>query len=320
MEPKFRVAINGFNREDVINFIDKCMKKHDQEIQSLQDERSALLSELDQLRTDLASAHQTPPAPSTELEAENEALRKELKQLYAEKQSPDPTGELKKLQEENNSLRVQLEQTQSTAGTAEQESNDLISKLRAENKGLYSELALVYNYLENANKEREQYKSQVKELQKEQEKAQEDSVKQSELYGQVFRLGSQNDRLFADLNKAKTDLDTANTTIRDLRLELQHTRSSFEEAQQLLSTPPQPTPDTSLSSLDANELAAYRRAESVERTAKLRAEEIERCAKKRAAEIERGVQRLYEDAIRRISVIMDTAALQTTRLAELVNS
>ena len=67
--------------------------------------------------------------------------------------------------------------------------------------------------------------------------------------------------------------------------------------------------------MDANKLAAYRRAESAERNAQLRAEEIERDAKKRAAEIERGAQRLYKDAIRRISA----AALQTKKTADTID-
>lgn len=337
MELKFRSAMNGFNREDVINFIDKNVQEYEQKIQSLQDERSALLSELDRLRAAQTTTQQSPPALSQELEAENKALRQELEQFYANQSSPDSSEELQKLRKENEALHEELRKTQSSAETAKNKSSAQILELREQNsvlstklsevkkawdtetRDLKAELLLTRNYLESAkqtaHEEQQHYLSQIQELQKEQEEMQKELQTQSETQGQMFMIDTQNNRLLTALRQAHSDLDTANTTIQDLRRELKCTRSSLEEAQRLLSTTPTAAPPASLSGVNADELAAYRRAEAAERNAKLRAEEIERCARKRAGEIERGTQKRCEETLRQFNAIMETAALRMKDLA-----
>lgn len=278
MELKFRSAMNGFNREDVINFIDKNVQEYEQKIQSLQDERSTLLSELDRLRAAQTTTQHSPPALSQELEAENKALRQELEQFYANQDSPGSSDELKKLRKENEALYEELRQTQSLAETAEKKSNAQTLELREQNNALSAKLSEV----------KKAWDAETHDL-----KAQ-------------FRT---------ELKQARTNLDTANTTIQDLRQELKRARCSLEEAQRLLSATPTATPSVSFANIDADELAAYRRAEAAERNAKLRAEGIERCARKRAGEIERGTQKRCEETMRQFNAIMETAALRMKDLA-----
>ena len=56
-EHKFRTALSGFNREDVVRYIDYINTKHASEVEQLNSEKQSLMEELEELRQqqDLAS-------------------------------------------------------------------------------------------------------------------------------------------------------------------------------------------------------------------------------------------------------------------------
>lgn len=100
-QKNFRSAFNGFNREDVVRYLEYINTKH-------QDEINQLIAEGENLREQIASA-QSQPARTEELEealaevtAERDALRAELdalrgeqeepQQENAEEGAPEPTG------------------------------------------------------------------------------------------------------------------------------------------------------------------------------------------------------------------------------------
>ena len=164
MELKFRTALNGFNRLDVVNFIEACTTSHQQEIrkyqdentqlrtelenvcgmtsndhtpsetlQQLQNERAELLAELDRTRAELDHARQSSPsAEMQDLQAENEALRAELTQLRGapDHGGPDSAAELQDLHEKNEALCEELAQVRAELGLAKQESAAEVQSLQ----------------------------------------------------------------------------------------------------------------------------------------------------------------------------------------------
>ena len=81
----FRTAFNGFNREDVVHFIEYLNAKHTEELNQLK-------SELELLRSRSASAVQAPDL-SGELsaaQAENETLKAQLAELQKRCDAPAP--------------------------------------------------------------------------------------------------------------------------------------------------------------------------------------------------------------------------------------
>ena len=76
----FRTSFNGFNRDDVVNYISYITTKHENQINQLN-------SELDQLRQELA---EIPAAPVVD-EKELDELRAEIAALKAQLQDKDET-------------------------------------------------------------------------------------------------------------------------------------------------------------------------------------------------------------------------------------
>ena len=76
----FRTAFNGFNRDDVVNYISFITTKHENQINQLN-------SELDQLRQELS---EKPAAPAVD-EGELTALREQVAALKTELQAKDET-------------------------------------------------------------------------------------------------------------------------------------------------------------------------------------------------------------------------------------
>ncbi|MDD3165494.1 MAG: hypothetical protein PHS97_06515 [Oscillospiraceae bacterium] len=54
--PKFRSSLNGFNRDDVVGYIELLSKKNTTAVKSLQDENHALQAQVEQFRSALQSA------------------------------------------------------------------------------------------------------------------------------------------------------------------------------------------------------------------------------------------------------------------------
>lgn len=60
---RFRTALQGFNRLDVIQFVERMTTRHETQLRQLQDENRRLQQDLDALRDQLAQAQAQPPAP-----------------------------------------------------------------------------------------------------------------------------------------------------------------------------------------------------------------------------------------------------------------
>lgn len=74
---KFRVAFHGFNRDDVVQFLEAEQAKHSMEINSLQDN----IKRLEEALATAKTAQAQPVAQLEQLQAENAALREQLEEL-----------------------------------------------------------------------------------------------------------------------------------------------------------------------------------------------------------------------------------------------
>ncbi len=79
----FRGAFNGFNREDVVRYIEYTNTKHNDQLNQLRSENQALLKELETLRAAVAEQGNL-SAQLAELTAQREADQAELQQLRAQ--------------------------------------------------------------------------------------------------------------------------------------------------------------------------------------------------------------------------------------------
>lgn len=82
----FRSAFNGFNREDVVRYLEYLNTKHTAQLNQLRSENQSLLEELNELR---AAAEQSPSASECQeacaaLEAERDAALADAAQLRAQ--------------------------------------------------------------------------------------------------------------------------------------------------------------------------------------------------------------------------------------------
>lgn len=83
----FRSAFHGFNREDVVRFLETTVAKHGAQVRELEDEIKRLEGELEQARQ-----KENPQMPE-ELEAlrkENDALKKQVEELENQLTDPEP--------------------------------------------------------------------------------------------------------------------------------------------------------------------------------------------------------------------------------------
>ena len=79
----FRGAVGGFNREDVVRYIEYINNKHSSQINQLNTEMQALQEELAQLRgkTDLSAQLEEANARIAQLEQERDALATQVEQI-----------------------------------------------------------------------------------------------------------------------------------------------------------------------------------------------------------------------------------------------
>jgi chromosome segregation ATPase len=80
----FRSAFHGFNREDVVRYIEYQNTKHTDLVNQLRNENKALLEELNALRSATAQADTNLAAQLEEVTAQRDAALAELEQLRAE--------------------------------------------------------------------------------------------------------------------------------------------------------------------------------------------------------------------------------------------
>ena len=102
----FRLAFHGFNRDDVLQFLESEQAKHTMEVNSLKDDVMRLEAAL----ISAQMAAQTAPAPQSEepQQAEDTTLREQLEALQAE--NATLREQLEALQTENTTLHEQLEE------------------------------------------------------------------------------------------------------------------------------------------------------------------------------------------------------------------
>lgn len=102
---KFRTAVSGFNRADVVHYIETLSADHHKALRALRDERDALAAENAQLQ-----------ARYDALQADNDALQAQLAQTQADN---DALGEqLNALAAEGAQLAKQLQDAQELAASA----------------------------------------------------------------------------------------------------------------------------------------------------------------------------------------------------------
>ena len=89
----FRSAVGGFNREDVVRYIEYINNKHSSQINQLNTEMQALQEELAQLRgqTDLSAQLEEANARIAQLEQERDVLAAQVEQMV---NRPQTDGEL----------------------------------------------------------------------------------------------------------------------------------------------------------------------------------------------------------------------------------
>ena len=71
LDRNFRAAINGFNRSDVVNYIEECSINHERALRQLRDENARLRADLQKLQAEKDALEATPAEPEVpEPEAE----------------------------------------------------------------------------------------------------------------------------------------------------------------------------------------------------------------------------------------------------------
>ena len=92
---QFRIALHGFNREDVVAYIDRTTLEHEKELRVLQDANARLRSELEQSSALLERAK------------EDSAAKEELLQTQSE--LAGARAEISRLEDANESLRAEID-------------------------------------------------------------------------------------------------------------------------------------------------------------------------------------------------------------------
>lgn len=143
----FRTAFNGFNRDDVVNYISFITTKHENQINQLN-------SELDQLRQELAEQPAAPAVDETELEAlraQVAALKDELREkdsIIDNLRAPQPAPAVSPLTEQElnayrraeSAERRAMERVNQMYAQASGVLGDTVARLE-ENSGSVSQLA-----------------------------------------------------------------------------------------------------------------------------------------------------------------------------------
>lgn len=106
---KFRTAVSGFNRTDVVNYIESASIEHQKALRKLTDERDRLAGENAGLQTRLEALQ----AQLQQVNEENDSLNKQLRQAKEENESL--SEQLNTLAQEGAELAGQLRQAESAA-------------------------------------------------------------------------------------------------------------------------------------------------------------------------------------------------------------
>lgn len=100
---KFRTAVSGFNRTDVVNYIESASMEHQKALRKLTDERDKLAAENAQLQTQLTGLQ----ARLIQVQADNDALSEQVSTLAQEGSAraeaaaqPQPAPEAGPIEEE----------------------------------------------------------------------------------------------------------------------------------------------------------------------------------------------------------------------------
>ena len=139
----FRTAFHGFNREDVVRFLETATARHTAEVNQLQDDVARLEKELAALRE-----QQTPEVSREELEAlrgENTRLKAQLEELEAQLTEPEaPVGDQTNWKDEELAAYRRAEtverQARNRAAQMYHRVNGLIADLAARMEGSKAEM------------------------------------------------------------------------------------------------------------------------------------------------------------------------------------
>lgn len=112
---KFRTAVSGFNRTDVVNYIESASIEHQKALRKLTDERDRLAGENAGLQTQLEALQAQLQQAKEEAEARSEELRQ------AKEENESLSEQLNTLAQEGAELAAQLKQAESAAPQEESE-------------------------------------------------------------------------------------------------------------------------------------------------------------------------------------------------------
>lgn len=112
---KFRTAVSGFNRTDVVNYIESASIEHQKALRKLTDERDRLAGENAGLQTKLEELQAQLQQAQEEAEARSEELRQ------AKEENESLSEQLNTLAQEGAELAEQLKQAESAAPQEEAE-------------------------------------------------------------------------------------------------------------------------------------------------------------------------------------------------------
>lgn len=106
MDNRFRsAAFGGFNRQDVMDYLERSVKEHNQALEQANDQLAQVRGEADQLREQL-----------TQVREEARQTREELERITADQQiAREQSGLVEELRCENQQLRAQADRAQADA-------------------------------------------------------------------------------------------------------------------------------------------------------------------------------------------------------------
>lgn len=102
-QTQFRAALHGYNREDVVNFLDRMSREHEEELRRLRDQNEQLRAQLEEARQSLETAGENPETEKAladaqaltadlrgrceDLEAQVRSLEEQLSEARAEQKA-----------------------------------------------------------------------------------------------------------------------------------------------------------------------------------------------------------------------------------------
>ncbi len=313
---QFRAALHGYNREDVVDYIDRLTQEHEETVLRLQKTNAKLREELTDATEALAAAKNNSESEKSLSDAQRlisdlrnlneehekriQSLEEELTQAREQRKTEaaavntDHEEELERLQRENDKLHGELSETcealaaaRRDAETEQNEAQSLIADLHVRNEDLEAQNRNLTAELEQAQADREMERSSMTQSHAE-------DLERLQTANEALR--NELDAVNAALNAAREsteaehELYEAHGVIEELRNrnEMLATRihNMDEELRQVRAEREAEAASTAaerehaLAEQNRNyaelELAAYRRAEQTERLARERAEEVYR--------------------------------------------